>query len=836
MTFPPGQSVPSPDCDESQSTLELPWDRTPSSAWVSEWCSVGFEVPPTTVPGLIGIADACGSELDLVLLGVFAVLLHRYSGQAEVTVAHTTGEPSGATRVVITDETSLAELVGQLQKAPVVTTGAAKGHLDLRVTHEERRLTGELRYDADVFEQFTALRAVGHLLRLAESASADPALPVGLLTLLTIEEEQLLAAVNGAVLEPGDRVFHQVFEEQAERTPDRVAVRSADEPLTYRELNERANQLAHLLRELGVGPGVYAGIHADRGARALVAMMAVLKAGGAYVPVDVTEPLARRDAIMVDAGVVVEIHVAEPAALPAPEPAARSAEPTTRATIVLDPDWAPLDGRPTANASTADSAPDDAAYVLYTSGTTGRPKGVVVENRNLIAYVRAVIARLDADTPLNWAVVQPLSVDSCVTALMPPLCTGGEVHLIPRDSVLDPDALADWAVSRGIDCMKIAPSHLRALQSSPRFGELLPRRRLIVGCEASDWQWLRELQRLAPECRVFNHYGPTETTVGALTLDVGAFMDGEWDTAPLGFPLAGTQVQVVDAAGRPVPAGVAGEIVIGGAGVARGYHSRPELTEAVFVPAPEATAPAGRMFRTGDFGRRLPDGMICFLGRRDDQVKVRGFRIALGEIDAVLRGHRQVRNGLTLLREGASGERRLVAYVEPHAGGTIEAGSFDAYLAERLPSHMVPQVVVMEKLPLAGNGKVSRRALPVPPVPDGTGADAPGGPLSDLQQLVATAWSEVLGTDVTAVDDNFFDVGGHSLLLVTLQQALQRTSGRRVNILELFKHTTVRRQAELLAQPADENPPSAPVGRSDAQQNALMRRRNEQLRARRDKS
>lgn len=845
------------------SVLELSWDRPVSPGRVPTRRSVALRLPAASSAALRALGKERGG-LPAAMLALYALLLHRYSGRTDITVAvsadrdgdHWTpaaspGDEGGTylIRLVLASDRSFSHLIGTVRAAvieppdadttsPQFTYGGVAdpapvhqgtvgsgADLEFILVEDGDQVTGHLVFALDVFDEATARRAVGHLLALAEEVCENPDCPVEALNMLTAEEVSVFDALNRVSVIPGSLTFHELFEAQAERTPESTAVRAEDGELTFRQLNRRSNQLAHLLRERGVGPGTAVGIRADRDTRTVAALLAVLKAGGAYVPVDVREPVSRRETILRDAGVVAEIVPA--AGDPAPEASSDASA------ILLDADWSVVDGRPAHNLPVSPSALTDAAYLLYTSGTTGLPKGVVVENRHLVSYVQAILTRLDVDTPMKWAVVQPLSVDSSVTALMPPLCTGGEAQLLSRERSLDPDAFADWALRWGIDCLKIAPSHLRSLQSSPRFGELFPRKRLVVGCEASDWQWLRELQRQNPDCQVFNHYGPTETTVGALTLAVSDWLEDDWGTAPIGFPLPNAQVHVVDAAGRPVPAGVVGEIVIGGYGVARGYHGRGDLNAQAFVPDTLCGDPTKRMYHTGDFGRRFPDGMIAFVGRRDDQVKLRGFRIALGEIDAVLRSHPEVRNAVTVLREDASGERRLAAYVEPHTRASFRASALDDRLRERLPAHMIPQaVVVMDALPLAGNGKVSRAALPPPP--DAGIAAVPSS--GRWEQLVADVWRTVLNTEVSGIDQNFFEAGGHSLMLVTLQQGLQRASDRSVNMLDLFTYATIRSQAELLKSSDQAAVPAEPVRRHSEQQNALLKRRNEQLRARRSSS
>jgi amino acid adenylation domain-containing protein len=624
---------------------------------------------------------------------------------------------------------------------------------------------------------------------------------------------------------PG-KSFHELFEEQAARTPNATAVRAENGSLTYSELNRRANQLAHLLRELGVGPEVPVGVCMEPSRQLVVAVLGILKAAGAYVPVDPHDPADRKDLILRDADTSVVVVTATAAR--------RLRADASRRIVELDDRGASLEGRPTEDEPSRASGLSHAAYLLYTSGSTGRPKGVVVENRQLVSYTFAIMRRFGIDGPLRYAMVQPLAVDSSITALTPPLCTGGETHLLSRETALNADRLADWFSTQHVDCLKIAPSHLRALQSSPRFTDLFPRRLLVVGGEASDWRWLRDLQRLAPpRCRVFNHYGPTETTVGVLTLAVDEHLDAEWNTCPIGVPLPNTRAYVVDGAGQPVPTGVAGELLIGGDNVARGYYGREDLTAAAFQPDTLSGRPGGRVYRTGDIARRLAGGLIEFLGRVDDQIKVRGFRVELGEIDAALQSHPGVRHAAAIVREDVPGDRRIVAYVEPHTAESFSTAELERQLRQRLPSHMIPRALVaMDALPLSGHGKIDRVALPPPRVPDDNGCVSAQRPQSGLEYRVAGVWKELLHTDAVGIEENFFDIGGHSLLLVELHHRLQAVASWEFDPLKLFQHTTVRAQAEFLSR--REQGTTLTAGRtSKPQRNALLKHRQKQLRAKR---
>ncbi|MFE3993926.1 amino acid adenylation domain-containing protein [Streptomyces goshikiensis] len=834
--------APGPEADRRPAGLpvapELPFDRAHPARRDLRAGAVPFVAPTAATAALRQLGETCGAGLPAAAFALYLALLHRYGGQSELAVGVTNG--AGVTTAVRADAggsfRDLVRLAGaRLAEAEQAGTGAAVHSwpgfsclpaprvapettycdLDLQLSDLNGELTGQLVFAIDVLDPPTARRAVDHLLRLLAGATVDPDQPVVELPMLTPAEEHTIATLNGVAGEPRDRSFHQLVEEQAARTPEAIAVRAEGATLNYRELNSRANQLAHLLREIGVGPEVTVGLCADRDVRLMVAVLGILKAGGAYVPVDPNDPVERRDGILDDAAVRIVVATAP--------------LDTGHRVIELDAELSALAGRPTENPPLQHSACGDAAYLLYTSGSTGKPKGVVIEHRQLVSYTRAVIRRLGIDGPLSFAMVQPLTVDSSVTAFAPPLCTGGEVQLISRDVALDAGKLADWVQTWGVDCLKIAPSHLRALQSSSRFAELLPRRLLVIGGEASDWRWLRALQRLVPHCRVFNHYGPTETTVGVLTLAVADHPEAEWETAPIGVPLPGTQAHVVDLAGRPTPVGVVGELLIGGDNLARGYHRRDDLTAAAFVPDTLGGRPGSRLYRTGDIVRRLADGTIAFLGRRDDQVKIRGFRVALGEIEAALKSHPELRHAIVIVREDVPGDRRVVAYVEPH-GPDFSTAGLESHLRTRLSPHMMPQAVVtLDRLPLSEHGKVDRGKLPRPTE---SAATAPLPPRNELERLVAQMWQEVFHTETVSTDQNFFDLGGHSLLVVELHHRLRAATGREIELLDLFQHTTVRAQAELLSQQNQGAAPARTRGRG-AQQNALMKRRQQQLQAKR---
>ncbi|MBB5960725.1 amino acid adenylation domain-containing protein [Saccharothrix tamanrassetensis] len=812
----------------------LPLDRTRTGNRDGAAVTAPVALP---VEQLRAVAAHTSADHRTVALALFAVLLHRYDGGGAVSFVAPirdgdSPEVAAAVTVPFDGTTTFADVVRHVRRSPaehagstdlpVLTwrTAATLGWPGVDVTplpvpvdstttdlllSLNDDATGAVVMAADVADADTAARVAGHLLRLLAGAAGAPDGPVSGLPLLTADEEAVFAAADGEEL-PDSAPFPVLFQEIARRTPDAVAVRAEDGALTYAELDRAANRLAHLLRAAGVGPEVAVGLCLDRGLGLAVAVLAALKAGGAYVPLDPQDPPHRRADMVADSGAVIVV-AERPVDLPG------------TAVLDLGAAGAELSAQPADHPPAGDPLPGHAAYVLYTSGSTGKPKGVVVEHRNLMAYVDGVLARFGIDRPLRYAMVQPLTVDSSVTSFFLPLRTGGEVHLLSRDRALDARKLAEWATEHRVDVLKIAPSHLQALQAAPSFAELLPRELLVIGGEAADWRWMRELQAGAP-CRVHNHYGPTETTVGVLTLAVADHPDAEWDVAAIGKPLPGVRIEVVDGAGQPVPVGVTGELVVRGATVARGYHERPELTDAAFGRDRAA-------YRTGDHVRRLADGSVAFVGRRDDQVKVRGFRVEPGEITAALREHPAVRAAVTVVREDRPGDRAVVSYVE--AADPVRPDELVAHLRDRVAPHMVPRtVVVLDRLPLSAHGKVDRSALPVPP------ADVPAAvPATDLERVVAEAWRQVLRVGEVGVDANFFDVGGHSLLLVDLQQRLCSALAREVDLLELLAHTTVRDQARLLSAARAAADPGVERPRTP-QQAALLRRRVQQRRARRD--
>ncbi len=675
-------------------------------------------------------------------------------------------------------------------------THISKFDLSLELDDRPEGLTGRFIYNTDLFDASTISRTLGHWQTLLEGISVNPARHLSELPLLTEEEEHLLLVDwnDTASSYPRDRCIHQLFEAQVERTPDAVAITFEDEYLTYRELNCQANQLAHSLRELGVGPEVLVGLYLERSIEMIVALLGILKAGGAYVPLDPTYP-SERLAFMLDDS-QVSVLVTQQSLL------AGIAEVKAHV-ICRERDWNSM-ARMSEENLVSEVKGENLVYVIYTSGSTGRPKGVAVEQKQLLNYLHGMLQRLDLPAGSSFATISTLATDLGNTSIFPSLCTGGCLHVISRERATDAHALADYFQSHPIDCLKITPSHLAALQTLSQTKPIMPLRRLIIGGEASSWEWVNKLQALAPECMIFNHYGPTETTVGVLTYRVEKDQEQDeqsYRTTPLGRPIANTQIYLLDQYRCPVPIGVPGEVYIGGASVARGYLNQPELTTERFIPDPFCAKLGARLYKTGDLARYLPDGNIEFLGRIDDQIKLRGFRIELGEIEAVLRQHPAVQEAVVVAREATPGDKRLTAYVIPQRGQAISGADLQSYLMNHVPNYMVPAaVVLLEAFPFTPNGKIDRRSLPAPPCAQEVQSQGRVGPRTPLEAEVAQIWSQVMGINTVDIHADFFALGGHSLLALQMITHLRASLHIELSLRSFFQAPTVAGLAAYISQ------------------------------------
>ena len=649
------------------------------------------------------------------------------------------------------------------------------------------RLTLELIWDAARLDEEEVRRLAERFQALVASAAAAPRRMAAELDLLPSDERRRLEDWGGGrEAAVPDRCVHELFEEQAARTPDAPAVDFGDRKLSYRELDARANALARRLREIGVGPEERVGLSAELSPAALVGLLAILKAGGAFVPVDPNGPAERRAFLLSDAG--VRVMVTSSAASP---PAGFGGE-----RIVVD-----LEEEPVGEAASY-AHPANLAYVLYTSGSTGLPKGVGVEHRQLVSYLGFVDRVLFGEGVRSCPLVTPLTFDASLKQILAPLLRGGTVWGLSGDAAIDPAALVAELARRQEVALNGTPTLWRALleeiERSGSAGSLSGLKRLLLGGERLNPELLERTASVLPGVEVWNLYGPTEATANAT---FARLAPGEPVT--LGRPIDGARVRLLDRALQPVPPGVAGEIWIGGSGVARGYLGRPGLTAERFLP----DAGGERLYRTGDLGRFTAGGEIEFLGRIDHQVKIRGFRIELGEIEARLELHPGVREAAVVLRD-EPGNPRLAAFVVPEKRSSPGAAELRASLREMLPEYMIPSAfVVLERLPRLSSGKVDRASLP--DTVESAASERPFvAPRTATERRLAEIWAEVLGRESVGVEDNFFELGGHSIQSIQISHRAN-AAGLVLTPRDLLQHPTIAGLAALAEAAAPPLPPLA---------------------------
>jgi amino acid adenylation domain-containing protein/non-ribosomal peptide synthase protein (TIGR01720 family) len=643
-------------------------------------------------------------------------------------------------------------------------------------------------YDPALFDSSTIERMAGHLVTLLGAVATAPDTAVARLPMLTdAETRQLLVERNDtAVTNPPARCVQELFAEQVRSTPEAMAVSSAGEELTFAGLEERANQLAHYLTGQGAGPGVLVGVCLGRGSDVVIALLAVLKAGSAFVPLDPEYPAQRLKIMLADAAVPVVITE---------QPLLDRVAGHDAAIVCLDRDRPLLDGLPSEPPQTG-VTPEDLAYVVYTSGTTGRPKGVMVEHRQVHHMVRAWDARYGlAKLKPRCMSVSSLSVDLFFGDFLLATLFGGSLVVCPQESVADPVALVDLLVQTRAALMVTVPTLARAVAAEFAWRGERPAslRLLMVGSEGWPADAAAEvLAALGPRTVVVNAYGSTETTVDSSVFALEAELVGEAAFVPIGRPLANTRIYLLDAQLRPVPTGVAGECYIGGDGISRGYWNGPAITAERFLPDPFAAQPGIRMYRTGDLVRWRADGNLEYLGRADDQVKVGGFRVELGEVEAALARHPQVAVASAAISQKDAGRpARLVGYVVPVTGAEPDPAELRLFAAERLPAPAVPSVLmVLEALPFNPGGTINRRALPAP-------ADAVStrttylAPRSGTERVLAQIWAEVLDAERVGVHDNFFDLGGNSILSIRVISRIRTELHLAASPRQLFDTPTV---------------------------------------------
>uniref|UniRef100_UPI0013D93625 non-ribosomal peptide synthetase n=1 Tax=Pyxidicoccus caerfyrddinensis TaxID=2709663 RepID=UPI0013D93625 len=683
-----------------------------------------------------------------------------------------------------------------LQRPDGGVPGTAKFDIGLSMVEAEGGLSAAIEYATDLFDAATIQRMAGHFQRLVEGLVEAPKRRVSELSLLTAgERHRLLREWNETVEPSGDVCLHELFEARARAAPEALAVSFGAQRLTYGELEHRANQLAHHLRGLGVGPEVRVGLCMPRSVELVVGLLGILKAGGAYLPLDPTYPAERLSFMLDDARSPVLVTVGRL------RDTVRAAAPCI---VFLDDDRDAIASR-RGDAPASGVQRDNLAYVIYTSGSSGRPKGV--ENRhggltNLIRWFVKEYAVGPADRVAQQAV---MGFDACGLELWPALSAGASVHIVDEETRFSSEGLVKWFAREAITLAHLPPVLAEAIVD----GALpagLPLRALLTGSDK-----VQRTPRHAPPFRFTNHYGPTEAAILATWSPIQ--VSEGMQPPPIGRPLPGVRVYVSDPHLQPVPVGVPGELCIGGLGLGRGYAHRPDLTAERFIPDPFGPEAGARIYRTGDLVRYREDGVLEFLGRADHQVKLRGFRIELAEIESVLAQHPSIRDAVVLAREDAPGDKRLVAYVVPREGPLPGTSGLRSHLRDKLPDYMVPAAFVeLSSLPLTPNGKVDRKALPLPdPAATDAGRDFEA-PRTPVEEVLATLWAQVLGVPRVSLSDNFFDLGGHSLLAMQVLGRVRTAFGVDVPLRALFETPTVAALAPLVeAALRDGTTPTAPA-------------------------
>ena len=615
-------------------------------------------------------------------------------------------------------------------------------------------------------------------------------------TLSPEQRQKLLADWNDTGTDyPRHSCIHQLFEQQVERRPHATALRFRDRQMTYEQLNRRANQVAHRLRKLGVGPEVMVGTLLERSLEMVVGLLGILKAGGAFVPLDANYPAERlafmasdtKSPVMLVQSSVIQKMVGQS---------------SSAATLVrLDADAQDLNSESGDNPAHVNTA-ESLAYVMYTSGSTGRPKGVMVNHRAVVRLVKNT-NYVDLSEQEIFLQFSPISFDASTLEICAPLLNGGCLAIMPPETQ-SLDEIGAAIRKYGVTSMWLTAGLFNVMVEQ-RLDDLRPLRQLLVGGDVLSPTHIRKAMDRLPGCRLINGYGPTEGTTftccHTITRD-----DAQGTSIPIGKPIANTKVYLLDRTYQPVPVGEAGELCVGGDGLARGYLNQPELTAERFVPNPFSVEPGSCIYRTGDLARYRNDGTIEFLGRVDDQVKVSGFRIELGEIETVLMEHPNVQSAVVVARQDAPGEKKLAAYVVLRRPDD-DRGELRSFLQEKLPAYMVPsEFVALNSLPLSPNGKVDRGALPAPETMRRKISEGAVSPQTDLEQKIAGIWRRVLCLEQVSINDNFFDLGGDSLQLLDAHAELQKIVSSNITVVDLFEYTTIGALAKYLAKNGRNSP------------------------------
>ena len=843
--------------------MGLPLDRPRRAMQTFAGEACWLVLPAEQVAGLKRLSQENQATSYMTLLAGFAVLLSRYSGQEDIVVGSPIANRQEARleeligffvntlvmRTRVKAGMSLRELLGEVRR----TALEAYRHQDVpferlveelspqrslnrtpvfqvmfalqNAPMESQRLKGlevgaigseELRvrfdlelhaiergeeiglywlYNKDLFDRWRMEQMARHYVRVLEAMSGDlEKKQISELQLLTEgEREQLLKHWNrtGHAYADENRCVQQFFEEQVEKTPEAVAVECEGEKLSYGELNRRANQLGNYLRKMGVGPEVRVGICVERSVEMVVGLLGTMKAGGAYVPLDPDYPEERLQFMLEDAHASV---------LVTQERFRERLGGYGGRVLALDAQWSEIGQESEANQETV-TGPENLVYVIYTSGSTGRPKGAMNVHAGLANRLLWMQERYQLNKADRVLQKTPFTFDVSVWEFFWPLMVGAQLVMARAGGHQDPEYLVRTIRENEITTLHFVPSMLNVWLESESVGSCTSLRRVFCSGEALGVESQRKFQQsLAVE--LHNLYGPTEASIDVTCWECAR--DWKKDSVPIGKPIGNTQVYVLDGSLEPVPVGVSGELYLAGAGLGRGYLNRAELTAARFVANPFSQGAGERMYRTGDVVRWNGEGALEFVGRVDHQVKIRGFRIELGEIEATLRSHQRVRDALAVMREDRPGEKRLAAYVLLNRDETLESGDLARYLKERLPEYMVPATVMaLSAWPLTANGKLDRKALPIPEYVSGAMYREPQTP---EEKILCSVFAEVLGIERVGLDDDFFALGGHSLILPRLVNRIRAALGVELAMKTIFGSPSVADLAPRLRAPEMEQP------------------------------
>jgi amino acid adenylation domain-containing protein len=700
--------------------------------------------------------------------------------------------------------------LGKLQfEAVSLRHRVAPFELTLLMADVGDELAVTMEYNTELFNAATITRMLDHFRNLLEAIASDPDRRIAALPLLTkAEEQQVLREWNRTQAEYSTEVcVHRLFEEQAASGPGRTAVIFEQERLTYEQLDRRANQLANYLRRLGVGPETFVGLCVERSIEMIVGILGILKAGGAYVPLDPSYPKERLVFILEDINAKVAITE---------ERLASWVSGAVSKVVRIDSDWGEIEKEKNESPEIS-VGPDNLAYAIYTSGSTGKPKGVLVTHENLVHSTAARFSYYREPVE-SFLLLSSFAFDSSVAGIFWTLCQGGALVLPSEGLRMDLPQLTRLIRENRISHTLSLPSLYSLLLKQAKAEEIGSLRTVIVAGESCPRDLIDRHYRALPDAALFNEYGPTEGSVWSSVYMARPAEPLAQAQVPIGGPIPNMRVYLLNPKLEPIPVGAAGEIYIGGMGITRGYLNRPDLTAERFIPDPFGGAAGGRLYRTGDLARYLPDGNIDFLGRVDQQVKIRGYRIELGEIETALQQHPAIREAVVLVREDEPGNKRLVAYLVSVQEAAPTIGELHSFLRRKLPGYMAPAAYVwLESLPMTPNGKIDRRALPAPDKTRPELGTEYLTPRNKMEQALAEVWQKVLGIERVGVHDNFFDLGGHSLMLVKAHSQMQEVLDLELPMIELFKYPTISALAEYLSR-EDGGQPSLQISRQRARE------------------